>query len=65
MEKQKNAVINANFSFDESEPIVQVVEAVVKAPDATLPELTKPVIKKKTEKVLEEAAKDEDREDSN
>jgi hypothetical protein len=65
MEKQKNAVINANFSFDESEPIVQVVEAVVEAPDATLPELTKPVIKKKTEKVLEEAAKDEDREDSN
>lgn len=65
MEKQKNAVINANFSFDESEPVVQVVEAAVDVSDATIPELTKPIIKKKTEKVLEEVAKDEDREDSN
>lgn len=65
MEKQKDAVLKANFSFEE-EPAAPVIENSLDALLNTAPiEPAKIAPKKKTEKVVEEVAKDEDREDSN
>lgn len=65
MEKNKDAILKANFSF-EDEPAAPVIENSLDALlNATLPEPAKTAPKKKTEKVVEEVAKDEDREDSN
>jgi hypothetical protein len=67
MEKQKDAVLNANFSF-EDEPVeaaVKIENSLDALLNATIEEPVKPVSKKKTEKVAEEVAKDEDRKDNN